>query len=185
MSRLRIFHQQAPDQVLFSSDNHEHIALRLASIGVRFEPWPLVHSVATGADGSTVMAAYQSHIDRLNADYGFQSMDVISMVPEHPQRAELREKFLQEHTHNEDEIRFFVAGSGLFTMHPHEQVYEVLCHAGDLIGIPAGMRHWFDMGSTPDFIAIRFFTRPDGWVGYFTGDDIADRFPRLESGAGQ
>ena len=32
------------------------------------------------------------------------------------------------------------------------------------------------------FIAIRFFTEPDGWVGHFTGTDIAQRFPRYEPG---
>jgi 1,2-dihydroxy-3-keto-5-methylthiopentene dioxygenase len=185
MSRLRIFHENEPEQLLYCSDNREQIAMRLRSLGIRFEQWPLDNSITTGAESEQVMHAYQQHIDRLNEEYGFQSMDVISMAPDHSKREELRQKFLQEHTHNEDEIRFFVAGSGLFTMHPHAEVYEVLCSAGDLISVPAGMRHWFDMGPAPDFIAIRFFTRPDGWVGYFTGDDIADRFPRLQPGAGQ
>lgn len=179
MSRLRIFHQECPEQLLFSSDNREQINTRLAAIGVRFEQWPLQAGIRSGAEPEAVMRAYRSHIQLLNEEYGFQSMDVISLDPHNPKRQELRQKFLQEHTHNEDEIRFFVAGSGLFTLHPHEQVYEVLCTAGDLIGVPNGMRHWFDMGAKPDFVAIRFFTRPDGWVGYFTGDDIAERFPRF------
>ena len=34
----------------------------------------------------------------------------------------------------------------------------------------------------PRFVAIRFFTEPDGWVGHFTGTDIAQRFPRYEVG---
>jgi len=182
MSRLRIFHHDDPGQVLYCSDNREQIAMRLQALGIRFEQWPLDARISTGAEPEQVMAAYQQHIDRLNSEYGFQSMDVISLAPDHPQRASLRQKFLQEHTHNDDEIRFFVAGSGLFTMHPHDEVYELLCCAGDLISVPAGMRHWFDMGPAPDFIAIRFFTRPDGWVGHFTGDDIAERFPRLQSG---
>lgn len=185
MSRLRIFHDHEPETPLFCSEHREQITVRLQALGIRFEQWPLADSIRTGATPEQVLSDYQQPIEQLNAEYGFQSMDVISLVPEHPQRAELRQKFLQEHTHNEDEIRFFVAGSGLFTMHPHAEVYEVLCTAGDLISVPAGMRHWFDMGSAPDFIAIRFFTRPDGWVGYFTGDTIADRFPRLPNGAGQ
>ena len=184
MSRLRIFHEDDPARTLFNSDNREHISLRLEALGIRFEQWPLEDEIASGAEPEAVMGAYQQHIDRLNSEYGFQSMDVVSIAPDHPQRDMLRDKFLHEHTHNEDEIRFFVAGSGLFTMHPHAEVYEVLCTAGDLISVPAGMRHWFDMGPAPDFIAIRFFTRPDGWVGYFTGDPIADRFPRFQSVAG-
>ena len=101
-------------------------------------------------------------------------------MPEHPQRAELRRKFLSEHTHGEDEVRFFVAGSGLFTLHIKERVYNMLCCRGDLIGVPAGTPHWFDMSARPSFTAIRLFTNPDGWVARFTGDPIAERFPRME-----
>ena len=44
-------------------------------------------------------------------------------------------------------MRFFVAGSGLFTLHVGDRVYEVLCEQGDLIGVPDGTPHWFDMGA--------------------------------------
>ncbi|MEM7678491.1 MAG: cupin, partial [Myxococcota bacterium] len=57
---------------------------------------------------------------------------------------------------------------------------EVLCERGDLIAVPDGTRHWFDMGSEPNFKCIRFFTNPEGWVAQFTGDDIAGKFPRFE-----
>ena len=75
-------------------------------------------------------------------------------------------------------MRFFVAGSGLFTLHVADRVYEIECQQGDLLGVPDGTTHWFDMGAEPSFVVIRFFTRADGWVGHFTGSDIAQRFPR-------
>jgi len=81
----------------------------------------------------------------------------------------------------EDEVRFFVDGEGLFTLHEEGRVFNMLCTKGDLIAVPAGMRHWFDMGPTPRFTAIRLFIEPEGWVAHFTGDDIADRFPRHEA----
>jgi len=56
----------------------------------------------------------------------------------------------------------------------------VLCEPGDLISVPAHTTHWFDMGARPDFKCIRFFTTPDGWVGRFTGSDIATRFPDFD-----
>ncbi len=56
----------------------------------------------------------------------------------------------------------------------------MLCEEGDLISVPAGTRHWFDMGPNPRFTAIRLFTNADGWIANFTGDTIADRFPRHE-----
>ena len=106
----------------------------------------------------------------------------VGVPPDHPDREALRKKFLDEHTHAEDEVRFFVAGSGLFSLHLGTRVYEVLCEQGDLIGVPDGTRHWFDMGPAPSFVAIRLFTNPAGWVAQFTGSDIATRFPRHEAG---
>ena len=80
-------------------------------------------------------------------------------------------------------MRFFVAGSGLFTLHVGDKVYESECVKDDLIAVPDSVKHWFDMGEEPSFAAIRFFTEPDGWVGHFTGTDIAQRFPRYQPSA--
>ena len=107
---------------------------------------------------------------------------MVSIAPDNPKREEMRGKFLAEHFHKEDEVRFFVDGSGLFTLHVGDRVYEIRCEKGDLIGVPDSTLHWFDMGPEPRFVAIRFFTEPDGWVGHFTGTDIAKKFPRYEPG---
>ena len=180
MSRLRIFAERNPDVPVMTKTKHASIAAELKKIGVAFEQWKPARPVKPGDAPEKVMAAYQTDIDRLVATHGFQSVDVVSIAPDHPDRALLRAKFLDEHSHKEDEVRFFVAGSGLFSLHVGESVYEVLCEAGDLISVPDGTTHWFDMGPSPSFVAIRFFTAPDGWVGYFTGNDIARQFPRYE-----
>ena len=44
--------------------------------------------------------------------------------------------------------------------------------------MPAGTKHWFDMGASPSFTAVRLFTNPEGWVAQFTGDEIAELFPK-------
>lgn len=181
MSRLRIFSDSDPSQPLQVSDNYPVIAEQLGHIGVRFERWETRHRLPPRAEEAQVFQAYREDIGRLVQENGFQSVDVVSIAPDHPQRDALRAKFLDEHTHEEAEVRFFVAGSGLFVLHVGERVYEVLCEQGDLIGVPDGTTHWFDMGPEPCFTAIRFFTRPDGWVGHFTGSDIAQRFPRYEN----
>ena len=108
-----------------------------------------------------------------------RSVDVLSMQPDHPQKEALRQKFLDEHTHSEDEVRFFVEGQGLFCIHKGGRVFLVLCEKGDLISVPEGTPHWFDMGPQPRFTAIRLFTNKEGWVAHMTGDDIASRFPRV------
>ena len=178
MSRLRIFANDAPDAPLLVSEDGDEIARELERIGVTFERWQAAAPVAPGASQEEVLAAYREDVDRLVAERGFNSVDVVSVAPNHPEREELRRKFLDEHYHKEDEVRFFVAGSDLFTLHVDGKVYEVECVKDDLIAVPDGTTHWFDMGPQPSFVAIRFFQEPDGWVGHFTGSDIAQRFPR-------
>jgi len=179
MSRLRIFDQAQSQNALASHHDHAAIAAELSRVGVRFEQWEASQPIAPGASQEEVIVAYRSDIDRLMAEKGYQAVDVISLTPDHPDRATLRQKFLSEHTHNEDEVRFFVAGSGQFTLHIGDKVYDLLCEQGDLIGVPDGTRHWFDMSESPYFVAIRLFTNKEGWVAQFTGDDIAQRFPRM------
>ncbi|NBS16344.1 MAG: cupin [Gammaproteobacteria bacterium] len=155
------------------------IAEKLSHIGVLFERWEARQPLSDHASEEEVITAYQQAIDHLKDLYGFQSVDVVSLKPDHPDREALRAKFLNEHTHDEFEVRFFVEGRGLFALHHEDRVFLVLCEKGDLLSVPDGVRHWFDMGIEPDFKCIRLFTNPEGWVANFTGDPIADRFPRL------
>ncbi|WP_448664253.1 1,2-dihydroxy-3-keto-5-methylthiopentene dioxygenase [Sphingomonas sp. CJ20] len=179
MTYLSVYDVADAGAPVLALDDPARIADALAPLGVRFEQWPL-RPLPEGADQDAVLQAFAPEVDRLKAAQGYRSVDVIRMVPDHPDRATLRTKFLSEHRHAEDEVRFFVEGEGLFTLRVEDRVYAVLCSAGDLISVPAGVRHWFDMGPAPRFTAIRLFTNPDGWVAQFTGDTIADRFPRHE-----
>ena len=160
--------------------DHAAIAARLAGKGVRFERWTADRPLAADAGQDEVLAAYAGQVADLNAEYGFRSVDVVSLQPDHPNRAELRQKFLAEHTHADFEVRFFVDGSGLFYLHLGDEVWMVLCEKGDLISVPAGVTHWFDMGVAPDFKCIRFFVIPEGWVEQVTGSEIAQRFPDFD-----
>ncbi|MBE7375564.1 1,2-dihydroxy-3-keto-5-methylthiopentene dioxygenase [Pseudomonas lopnurensis] len=180
MSVLSVYHESRPEQPLKVLTHVEDIAATLADVGVHLERWEASAPIAAGASPEEVIAAYRPQIDRLMNERGYVTVDVISLDSDHPQKAELRAKFLDEHRHAEDEVRFFVAGRGLFTLHIEEMVYAVLCEKNDLISVPAGTRHWFDMGENPHFVAIRLFNNPEGWVAQFTGENIASRFPRLE-----
>jgi len=182
MSRLRIFSEQDTVNPMLVANTHDFIAEQLKQIGVRFEQWHTNAAIKPGASQDEVFSAYKSDIDKIVQEKGFKTVDVVSISPDHPDREAMRGKFLNEHFHKEDEVRFFVAGSGLFTLHVEDCVYEILCTQGDLIGVPDSTKHWFDMGPAPYFIAIRFFTEPDGWVGHFTGSDLAEKFPRYEVG---
>ncbi len=181
MSRLRVYEQGNPASPVITQEDHAAIARLLGEVGVRFERWDASKPVAPGASQDEVLAAYHDDIERLKHEQGYQAVDVISLAADHPQKDVLRKKFLSEHTHSEDEVRFFVAGEGQFSLHIGGRVYDVLCEQGDLIGVPDGTPHWFDMGPNPNFVAIRLFTNPEGWVANFTGKTIADQFPRLEN----
>ena len=181
MSHLNILNHDDPGNPVISTADHADIARHLGQVGVRFERWETDSSIAPGATPEAVIAAYQKDIDRLIEEEGYQTVDVVSLNPHHPDKDALRKKFLDEHRHSEDEVRFFVAGQGLFSLHLGERVFEVLCEQGDLISVPAGTPHWFDMGPNPSFIAIRLFNNPNGWVANFTDSDIASRFSRLEN----
>ncbi len=180
MSMLQIFHEREPAQPLNQSCDAEEMAELLGAAGVRFEQWRASEPVVAGASQEEVLAAYRDDIDRLMSEGGYQTVDVISIGSDHPDKEALRKKFLSEHTHSEDEVRFFVAGRGLFSLHIGDRVFEVLCERGDLLGVPANTPHWFDLGGSPELVAIRFFDNPEGWVAHYSGNDIADYFSRLD-----
>lgn len=181
MSEIKVFDAARPGSVLLKSSDPGEITATLREIGVRFERWEARHEIPAGAGEGTIIDAYRGHIDTLMENEGYVTVDTVSVSAQTPNKDELRDKFLHEHTHAEDEVRFFVTGRGLFAMHVGDKVYELLCEQSDLISIPANTRHWFDMGPNPELVAIRLFNNPEGWVAHFTGSDIADGFSRLQN----
>ncbi|MCK7548051.1 acireductone dioxygenase [Marinobacter koreensis] len=183
MTTLSIFDQDQPDRAHTVTRDTAQIRERLAEQGIRFEQWP-TRDLPADATPDSILEAYGDEIARLKEESGFQTADVISLNPDNPKKGELRQKFLDEHVHSEDEVRFFVRGNGLFYLHLGDQIYAVLCEKNDLINVPDGTRHWFDMGPEPAFTCIRLFSNPEGWVADFTGEDIASHLPRYEALAG-
>jgi 1,2-dihydroxy-3-keto-5-methylthiopentene dioxygenase len=152
----------------------------LAPYGVRFDRVTALAELAREADAEAVLAAYAAFIEAEKAERGYRTADVIRLVRGTPNTAPMRAKFLSEHTHAEDEARLFAEGSGAFYLHIEGKVLVIVCERGDYLRVPAGTRHWFDMGPDPEFTAVRLFTDPAGWAASYTGDAIADRFPRFE-----
>jgi 1,2-dihydroxy-3-keto-5-methylthiopentene dioxygenase len=181
MSRLTIYPDNSAERALLDTTDGAEIAAALQPIQVRFERWAAARQLPAEIDDAAVMDAYGTDIDRLKTECGYQSVDVLRCLPDNPKRQELRLKFLDEHTHAEDEVRFFVEGAGVFYLRAAGKVHMTLCERGDLISVPAGTRHWFDMGPSPHFTAIRLFTTPAGWVANFTGERIAREFPSYGS----
>ena len=181
MSALKVFNDNDNTKTIVDTTNQKEIADALNEVHIRFEQWQAEADVAAGDSQEAVIEAYQKDIDKLCLEEGYQTVDVVSLKSDHPEKTAFREKYWQEHTHSEDEVRFFVDGAGLFTMHVDGKIYEVLCEKGDFISVPANVTHWFDMGPNPHFVCIRLFNNQEGWVANYTGSDIANNFSRLDN----
>jgi len=179
MSQLSIYADNNPKNVLTSTENADEIAAQLALVNVRFEQWQANAQINESTTNEQIIDAYKNDIARLKEKNGYQTVDVISLAKGNPAAPQMREKFLFEHTHSEDEVRFFVKGQGLFCLHIGTKIYQVLCQKGDLISVPTLTPHWFDMGSDPEFTAIRLFNNTEGWVAKSTESEIAKQFPLL------
>ena len=179
VNKLRVYDETNGNELKYATSNYQEITQTLNSIDIRFEKWQANMELQNGASQQEVLEAYKEDVERLVLENGYQSIDVVRIFPDAPKKEEIRNKFLNEHTHDNDEVRFFVEGSGLFYIHHQNEVYIVLCEKGDLISIPATYTHWFDMGDKPYFTAIRFFINSDGWIPKFTGSDISQSFPKF------
>jgi 1,2-dihydroxy-3-keto-5-methylthiopentene dioxygenase len=186
MTLLQVMADTDADEVRLRTDDAGLIGDELATRGIVFDRRSIVSDVDASGPAERILADYADQVAAINSDDRYRHIDVAALRPDHSdpgwqdRAAAARSKFLAEHRHAEDEVRFFVAGRACFYLHLEPEVIAVVCGSGDLLTVPAGARHWFDMGSDPDFAAIRFFEQADGWIGDFTGDPIGERFPTLD-----
>jgi 1,2-dihydroxy-3-keto-5-methylthiopentene dioxygenase len=185
MTLLQIMPETDQDEVLLRTRDDREIADALRSCSVAFDRWPVGGPITEDTASEEIEQRYQREISVLCERNGLRTVDVARLHPdETPEWAEkaakARSAFLDEHRHAENEVRFFAHGRGCFYLRLNGKVHALVCEAGDLLSVPAGTRHWFDMGSRPDFVAIRFFEEEDGWIGDFTGATISSRFPSLD-----
>ncbi len=186
MAYLSVYTEAEAPRRVFVSGAESEIAGTLGDLGVGYSRWDVVDGLAADAPAAEVLAAYRAPIDALSAREGYVQVDVVAIHPSGDPghaapAAAARARFLSEHTHDDDEVRYFASGSGIFYLHIGDRVYAVLGERGDVLNVPRGTTHWFDMGTTPDFTAIRFFRDPEGWVGSFTGNPISGRIPDFDT----
>lgn len=179
MTTLSVYPQASPEQPNKVLTHAEDIASTLAEVGVRFAHSPLPVVLPADASSEAVLSAYQTQIEQLHSDTGLTVVDVLSFAASRGQTIELREGLLRECSYAVDQVLLCVAGRGLLAVHIGEQVFELLCGKGDLVVLPAGTRHWLDIGEQPDLLAIRLRATADAALS-ITGDTLSERFARLE-----
>lgn len=187
MTLLQVMPDDNAENLLLRTTDQQLIEETLRAHGVVLSHWELALDPDVIAGNEMILDAYRSKIDELRTSGHYRLVDVVQLRPDGTdadwatRAARARAAFLDEHRHDEDEVRFFAAGRGCFYLHLDSKVFAVVCEAGDLLSVPAGTLHWFDMGSRPDFVAVRFFQEEDGWIGDFTGSTISSSFPTLDS----
>jgi 1,2-dihydroxy-3-keto-5-methylthiopentene dioxygenase len=155
------------------------VTAALADVGIDYERWSL-DRVGVDAEADAVLSAYAPEIDEMKATGGYVTADIIDVDPETPNLDAMLAKFSTEHTHDEDEVRFIIAGRGIFHIHPLQgDVVSIEVEAGDMIRVPRGTRHWFDLCTDRRIRAIRWFQDKSGWTPHYTHSGIDANFEPL------
>ncbi|MBI1374858.1 MAG: cupin domain-containing protein [Phycisphaera sp.] len=165
-----------PDEQLTLTDVDEVRAF-LAPLGIWYERWDVEGRIDRDATNEEILDAYAPEIDRLKQRGGYVTADVIQITPDTPNLDAILAKFNREHTHSEDEVRFIVKGRGLFHINLDDApVFAIEVNAGDLINVPAGTRHWYDMCDDMIVRAIRLFRDPVGWTPEYVDGGVHDGY---------
>ena len=152
---------------------HAHLAL----IGIDYERWKPAHKVEANASASEILTAYAPEIERLKAEGGYVTADVIDVSAQTPGLEAMLNRFNSEHWHDEDEVRFIIEGRGIFHIHPREgKVVSITVEAGDLLRVPRGTWHWFDLCEERRIRAIRLFQDMSGWTPHYADNPVHEGY---------
>jgi len=162
-------------------ENFKEIQDFLKTHNIQLSRWNAAISLKDTDSQETILKAYEHEVLPFMKSSGFTSADVINVHPKMENLEALREKFLSEHIHSEDEVRFFVDGSGKFWFNFEDEIGEktiacITCRQGDFLSVPAGQKHWFDLAPEYFVKAIRIFTNKEGWVANYTGSGIDKKY---------
>jgi 1,2-dihydroxy-3-keto-5-methylthiopentene dioxygenase len=144
----------------------------LKNFGIDYERWKPSHDVIDDASAEEILNAYANEIDALKARGGYVTADVIDVTPETPGLEAMLAKFDREHWHDEDEVRFVISGHGLFHIHGDGGVVAIEVGPGDLIRVPRGTKHWFNLCADRRIRAIRLFQDVSGWTPHYTASEV-------------
>jgi 1,2-dihydroxy-3-keto-5-methylthiopentene dioxygenase len=161
-------------------DDAASVTAFLSSQGIDYERWESKRHVSSDASADEVLRAYGDKVDELKAKGGYVTADVIDVTAQTPNLETMLNRFKTEHWHDEDEVRFIVEGRGLFHIHPTQgPVFAIEVEAGDLIRVPRGTHHWFDLCADRRIRAIRLFQDASGWTPHYTESGVDAGFQPL------
>lgn len=113
-------------------------------------------------------AEYQGPLDALKQAKGYVTQDVIELRPDTPNLDAICAKFIDEHTHDDDEVRFVLEGEGIFDIRSTDDRWmRVVVQAGDLIVVPADRFHRFLLTDRKQIRCVRLYQDMSGWVPHY------------------
>jgi 1,2-dihydroxy-3-keto-5-methylthiopentene dioxygenase len=158
-------------------DNAEEIRQYLAGVGITYERWELSPEINQDSTSEAILATYASQVERVMREGNYTKVDVVNVNPSTPGLDAMLSKFSTEHWHDEDEVRFTVHGRGLYHVHPpNGPVAALEVQPGDMIRVPRGTLHWFDLCGEREIKAIRFFQDPAGWTPHYTQSELEKNY---------
>jgi 1,2-dihydroxy-3-keto-5-methylthiopentene dioxygenase len=152
-------------------DGEAAIRKELGAMGIDYERWSL-DRVPAESPADAVMGAYADEIAEMKRRGGYVTADVIDVNPATPNLEAMLARFDKEHTHDEDEVRFILAGRGIFFLHIGGRVASVEVGPGDMLRVPRGTTHWFTLCEDRRIRAVRWFQDTSGWTPLYTDSGV-------------
>ncbi|MBH0178402.1 MAG: hypothetical protein HP491_11190 [Nitrospira sp.] len=124
-------------------DRHIHLAEEraiqqfLQERGICYDHRPAEASPIDPSD-EDILQAYTCWLKPFMDKNGYRTADVIRVTPATPNVPAIRDKFLREHTHSEDEVRFFVDGESVLTQLKKSLTYWL--HYRDAVAKACGIK---------------------------------------------
>ena len=151
--------------------NESDIRSTLAEMGIDYERWSL-DRVPPDSSADAVLTAYADEIVEMKRRGGYVTADVIDVNQSTPNLEAMLARFDKEHTHDEDEVRFILAGRGIFFLALGGKVASVEVGPGDMLRVPRGTKHWFTLCEDRRIRAIRWFQDVSGWTPHYTDSGV-------------
>lgn len=115
-------------------------------------------------------ASYRAPLEALKSERGYVQEDIVALSPATPSLDAICAKFVDEHFHDDDEVRFVLEGEGVFDIRSNDDRWmRVVVERGDLIVVPANRHHRFLLTEQKNIRCVRLFKDASGWVPHYRG----------------
>lgn len=162
------------------------ITRELAPLNIQLNRWPvgdsaeiqnlLAKDALDDNQKEQVLQALDGYFQQLSESAGYQDRDLLVLHPDIPNLDTMLSKFNKCHIHADDEVRYIVAGEGIFGfVRPDGSQVELTVQPEEFINVPANTEHWFYLTAARKIKAVRYFTTTEGWTPQYTDTEIRSR----------